>query len=520
MGGPRISKLNSYESILEENGDSRDGGKAPRLTLNDGNSIPTVGLGTFLAFEEHLLRVSRSTQKQERPDDLFASVTAVVTSPDQHEAGVGALTADRSLLDVEPGDLSTPLQWAIEAGYRLVDTASAYKNEEDVGIGIRNAISNGTIRREDMYVVTKLGSTEQRNVVPALRRSLRKLNMDYVDLYLIHSPMAFAPKYRTFDVIDYLDTWKSMEETKKLGLAKSIGLANFNQSQIQRILDNAEINPSVLQVEVNLNFAQDRIIEYAKSKGIVVMAYTPFGSIFESQDSANPPPRVDDPQLRSIAERYGKTVPQIVLRYLVSIYRTRRYVLWYRLYISYLQPPVALAVIGGMSCFLFLIDPTLVHFPTSLSVPPSHPLTFSVVTLLLKFSLPVSRPIPENEVPDDKRFLFLSLESSNSAASFERPKSLTSGDISCHPLPWATKDQRLQVIVFVLSQVQRGLVPIPKSIHKNRIEKNIDLFNFELTPEEMKTLAGFNKDYRLVHPSFWQDHPYYPYERKEVPSKS
>ncbi|GBP18353.1 Aldo-keto reductase AKR2E4 [Eumeta japonica] len=337
-----VLQCTNYGLFNSDNGDSRDGGKAPRLTLNDGNSIPTIGLGTFLGFDEN-------GQK-----------------------------------DVKPGDVSTPLEWAIEAGYRMVDTASAYKNEEDVGIGIRNAISNGTIRREDMYVVTKLGSTEQRNVVPALRQSLKKLNMDYVDLYLIHSPVTFTPNHSTFDVIDYLDTWKSMEETKKLGLAKSIGLSNFNQSQIQRILDNAEINPSVLQVEVNLNLGQDRLIEYAKDKGIVVMAYTPFGSIFESQDSAAPPPRVDDPQLRSIAERYGKTVPQIVLRYLV----------------------------------------------------------------------------------------------------------------------------------------QRGLVPIPKSIHKNRIEENIDLFNFELTPEEMKTLAEFNKDYRTVYPSYWQDHPYYPYERKEVPDKS
>ncbi|XP_013136681.1 PREDICTED: aldo-keto reductase AKR2E4-like [Papilio polytes] len=314
--------------------DSNDGGKAPRILLNDGNTMPVFGLGTFLGFDEN-------GQKQ-----------------------------------VKESEVELPVTWALNSGYRLIDTASLYFNEEQVGRGIQKS----SVTRENVFVVTKLGLNEQRHVLDSLRASLARLNTSYVDLYLIHNPVALKADHSGFDVVDYVDTWRSMEEAKALGLAKSIGISNFNISQITRLLDNCHVKPAVLQVEVNLNLAQDKLIEYAKKENIAVMAYTPFGGLF-SKSRGPPPPRKDHPALVKLANKYNKTTPQIVLRYLV----------------------------------------------------------------------------------------------------------------------------------------QRGVIPIPKTVHKERIEENIDIFNFELTPEEMKLLAEFNKDYRTVWPSFWQDHPYYPFEKKDVP---
>ncbi|XP_034838514.1 aldo-keto reductase AKR2E4-like [Maniola hyperantus] len=315
-------------------GDENDGGKAPRIALNDGNTMPVMGLGTFLGFDE-------KGQKK-----------------------------------VEEGEVELPVSWALGAGYRLIDTASLYFNEEQVGLGVRRS----GVPRENVFLVTKLGLNEQRDVVGALSRSLSRLNMTYVDLYLIHNPVAIkADGSGDFDVIDYVDTWKGMEEAKRRGLAKSIGISNFNISQMERLMDNCEIKPAVLQVEVNLNLAQNMILNFTKANNIAVMAYTPFGSLFEKKTDA-PPPRVDNPILVGLAFKYKKTVPQIVLRYLV----------------------------------------------------------------------------------------------------------------------------------------QKGVIPIPKSIRKERIEQNIDIFDFELSDQDMQRLGEFNKDYRSVWPSFWQEHPYYPFEKKEV----
>ncbi|XP_072937722.1 aldo-keto reductase AKR2E4-like isoform X2 [Epargyreus clarus] len=313
--------------------DQQDGGKAPRITLNDGNTMPILGLGTFLGFDEN-------GQKQ-----------------------------------VKENEVALPVTWALNAGYRLLDTASAYFNEDQVGLGVRKS----GVPREDVFVVTKLGSHSQRQVLQALKASLSRLNMTYVDLYLIHFPVAFKAD-NSFDAVDYLDTWRSMEEAKKLGLAKSIGISNFNITQMERLLANCKVKPAVLQVEVNLNLAQMKVLEFAKKHNIAVMGYSPFGSLF-STSSKPPPPRVNDPTLVGMAKKYGKSVPQIALRYLV----------------------------------------------------------------------------------------------------------------------------------------QKGVIPIPKSIRKEKIEENIDVFDFELSSEDMGILAGFNKNYRVVWPTFWQDHPYYPFERKDRP---
>ncbi|XP_050359249.1 aldo-keto reductase AKR2E4-like [Nymphalis io] len=243
--------------------------RTPIVKLNDGNEMPFLALGTWLG-------------------------NATKSTPDEVEHAV---------------------RWALEAGYNHIDTAWIYKVEDQVGRGLKGA------PREKVFVTSKLwNSFHARDaVVPALRESLRDLQLDYVDLYLIHWPVGQFANF-TYDTTDYLDTWRGMIDAKKLGLTKSIGLSNFNEKMIQRILDNGLEKPAALQVELNLNLQQPKLLAYCKSQNIAVMGYTPFGSLFYSKAKPDsPPPRVDDPVLVEIAKKYNKTVPQIALRYLVEL---------------------------------------------------------------------------------------------------------------------------------------------------------------------------------------------------------
>ncbi|RVE40979.1 hypothetical protein evm_014370 [Chilo suppressalis] len=209
---------------------------------------------------------------------------------------------------------------AIDLGYRHIDTAYTYKVEDQVGRALRMKIEGG-MKREDVYVTTKLWNDRHARdaVVPALRQSLQALNLSYVDLYLIHWPIGQFANL-TFDYTDYLETWRGMTDAKQLGLTKSIGVSNFNQSQIERILDSGLETPAVLQVEVNLNLQQPELLSYCKTKGITVMGYTPFGSLFHTKARSDaPPPRINDSQMSTIAANHNKTVTQIVLRYLIDI---------------------------------------------------------------------------------------------------------------------------------------------------------------------------------------------------------
>ncbi|XP_048485512.1 aldo-keto reductase AKR2E4 [Plutella xylostella] len=253
--------------------------KAPYLELNDGHRLPQLGLGTWLG---------NSSQGRIKPQG--------------HEVQQAA-------------------EWAIAAGYRHIDTARVYGTEPQVGAAIREAVRRGDVKREDLFVTTKLWNDRHAReaVVPALRESLAALGLDYVDLYLVHWPIGqFANG--SYDPTDHLSTWRGMEEARRLGLARSIGLSNFNQSQIEGILAGCEVKPAVLQVEMNLNLQQESLRAYCSSRGIVLTAYTPFGSLLKGGAGAGAgATRVDDPTLVEMAGRYNKTVPQIVLRYLMEL---------------------------------------------------------------------------------------------------------------------------------------------------------------------------------------------------------
>ncbi|XP_041978126.1 aldo-keto reductase AKR2E4-like isoform X3 [Aricia agestis] len=153
-------------------------------------------------------------------------------------------------------------------------------------------------------------------VIPALKKSLDDLKMDYVDLYLMHYPMAYS-KNGSVKNTDYIETWKGLELAKGQNLARSIGVSNFNITQMKRLWENSTVKPAVLQIEVNPSITQVELVDWCKEHGVVVMAYSPFGGILGRKKDA-PPPHADDPTLVGLAKKYNKTVPQILLRYLLD----------------------------------------------------------------------------------------------------------------------------------------------------------------------------------------------------------
>ncbi|XP_042134118.1 estradiol 17 beta-dehydrogenase 5 isoform X2 [Peromyscus maniculatus bairdii] len=205
-----------------------------------------------------------------------------------------------------------------------------YQNEEEVGLAIRSKIAEGTVKREDIFYTTKLWCTFHRPelVQFGLEQSLKKLQLHYVDLYLIHFPISLKPGENylptdengktIFDTVDLCATWEAMERCKDAGLTKSIGVSNFNRRQLEMILNKPGLKykPVCNQVECHLYLNQGKLLDFCKSKDIVLVAYSALGSHREKKwVDQNTPILLDDPVLGSMAKKYKRTPALIALRY-------------------------------------------------------------------------------------------------------------------------------------------------------------------------------------------------------------
>ncbi|KAJ7326485.1 NADP-dependent oxidoreductase domain-containing protein [Mycena albidolilacea] len=241
------------------------------FTLNDGNTIPALGLGTWQS---------------------------------------------------APGEVKAAVSYALQNGYKLVDGAYCYGNEDEVGQGIKEALDAG-IKREDIFVVSKVWNTYNTRVELGLDKSLKALGLDYVDLFLVHWPLLMNPEGNddkfpklpdgSRDIIhshNHVDTWKLMEKLVATGKVKSIGVSNYSKRYLEQLLPEATIIPAVNQIENHPSLPQQEIVDLCKEKGIHIMAYSPLGSTGGPLLQAAP--------VVKIAEKHGVSPSTVLLSYHIA----------------------------------------------------------------------------------------------------------------------------------------------------------------------------------------------------------
>jgi diketogulonate reductase-like aldo/keto reductase len=209
---------------------------------------------------------------------------------------------------------------AIEIGYRCFDTARQYTTEPLLGEALARAFKAGLVRREDVFVTTKLHPADTDDVVTALRSSLSDLRLDYVDLFLVHWPLKAKRGSSIMNIkpgdimaIDQKELWQAMESCVDAGLTKSIGVSNWSIKKLEELLALARIPPAVNQVELHPIWRQEKLLEYCKQKGIVITAYSPLGapnSVYGINDV------ITNSTINEIAQRIHKTPAQVILRWL------------------------------------------------------------------------------------------------------------------------------------------------------------------------------------------------------------
>ena len=213
----------------------------PTYTLNTGAIMPAVGLGTF-------------GSDKYTPDQIASAVSG-----------------------------------AIKSGYRMLDCASVYQNEDQIGRVLESLFKEGTVKREDLFITSKVWNDQHREVRKACEKSLKDLGLSYVDLYFVHWPFpnyhapgcdgdSRNPDSKPFSVDEFMDTWRQMEELYDDGLIKAIGMSNMTVSKLEKVLPLCRIKPSALEMECHPSFQQQELFDYAITHDIIPIGFCPIGS--------------------------------------------------------------------------------------------------------------------------------------------------------------------------------------------------------------------------------------------------
>ncbi|MDT8346826.1 MAG: aldo/keto reductase [Flavobacteriaceae bacterium] len=245
------------------------------ITLHNGDLIPAIGLGTW----------------KSKPEELYDAIIN-----------------------------------AVQMGYRHIDCAAIYANEHSIGKALKDLMTSGEIKRESLWITSKLWNNAHRakDVAPALDQSLKDLKLDYLDLYLMHWPVAFKPEvrypqtaeeYLSLDEVPLAETWGALLRQKETQKVRHVGVSNFSIPKLQNIIDATGAIPAMNQVELHPYLQQDALLEFCNNQHIILTAYSPLGSRdrIPEMKAENEPHLLQDPKVLELTEKLHASPAQVLI---------------------------------------------------------------------------------------------------------------------------------------------------------------------------------------------------------------